>query len=325
MKDKNINSEAEISNPELQKIFFKFEEYLYGERNMSLHTLRAYLFEVEHFLKFVCSLDEKSGEVSDHSASSLKSIDRRAMRRYLTLEGKDLEPASLARKISALRTFYKYLLREKIADINPAESVPTPKLPKHLPEHLSPDEAIALIETPDPGSAMGARDRAWLELLYDTGIRVAELVGLNIEDLDLDQGIVRIRGKGRKERVVPLTPFAMDTLQDYLKVRGEISKGKTVGGSARATPLFLNYKGGRLGERGIRKLLDKYILQCSMTRHVHPHVLRHTFATHLLEMGADLRGIQELLGHVSLSTTQRYTHTNLDYLTKVYDKAHPKA
>jgi integrase/recombinase XerC len=257
--------------------------------------------------------------VSKGGEPELRLVDRRLIRQYLATAGDALAPASVSRRLSALRTFFKFLVREGAMEINPADMIKGPKLPKHLPEYLGVDEIFALLETPEKDSPLGKRDKAWLELLYATGMRVGELVGLKTSDVDLAQATVRVYGKGRKERIAPLTPKAVTALKNYLAVRDESEKEKS--GDA----LFLNYRGGRLGERGIRKLLDRYILKCSITRHISPHALRHTFATHLLESGADLRSIQELLGHVSLSTTQKYTHTNIDYLTLVYDKTHPKA
>jgi len=292
-----------------------FEQYLYGERNLSGHTLRNYLREVGDFLAYLS--DESN--IGDDGEPDLRAVDRKIVRRYIAGEGEELAPTSIARKLSALRTFFRFMVREGRMDTNPADMIKAPKLPKKLPEHLSVDEMFALMEIPDTTKPLGSRDKAWLELLYATGMRVAELVNLDIDDIDLDEGMVKVRGKGNKERMAPLTGKAVAAIRDYLNVRGRLVKEKS--GNA----IFLNYRGGRLGVRGVRKLLDGYILECSVARHVSPHALRHTFATHLLESGADLRSIQELLGHVSLSTTQKYTHTNLDYLTEIYDKTHPKA
>ena len=298
-------------NKNMEELIGRFEQYLYGERHMSPHTLRNYLREVEEFRKF---LVEQQGGKPD-----LRPVDRRLIRQYLATASDNLAPASVSRRLSALRTFFKFLVREGAMETNPADMIKGPKLPKRLPEYLGVDEVFALLDTPDLGTLLGKRDKAWLELLYATGMRVGELVKLKTTDVDFAQAIVRVYGKGRKERIAPLTPKAVTALKSYLTERAEIAKEKS--GDA----LFLNYRGGRLGERGIRKLLDHYIMKCSITRHISPHALRHTFATHLLESGADLRSIQELLGHVSLSTTQKYTHTNIDYLTLVYDKTHPKA
>jgi len=299
----------------MRDLIERFEQYLYGERHMSLHTQRNYLREIEEFRKYLIEQQgKKEGEEPD-----IKFADRRLIRRYLSTSGDNLAPASVSRRLSALKTFFKFLVREGAVETNPADLIRGPKLPKHLPEHLGVDEMFALLAMPDGETNIGKRDRAWLELLYATGMRVGELVSLKISDVDIKQAMARIFGKGRKERIVPLTPKAVAAITDYLAARAEFPKYQN------KEALFLNYRGGRLGERGIRKLLDQYILKCSINRHISPHALRHTFATHLLESGADLRSIQELLGHVSLSTTQKYTHTNIDYLTLVYDKTHPKA
>jgi len=299
----------------MRDLIERFEQYLYGERHMSLHTQRNYLREIEEFRKY---LIEQQGK-KEGEEPGIKFADRRLIRRYLSTSGDNLAPASVSRRLSALKTFFKFLVREGAVETNPADLIRGPKLPKHLPEYLGVDEMFALLAMTDGETNIGKRDRAWLELLYATGMRVGELVSLKISDVDIKQAMVRIFGKGRKERIVPLTPKAVAAITDYLAARAEFPKYQN------KEALFLNYRGGRLGERGIRKLLDQYILKCSINRHISPHALRHTFATHLLESGADLRSIQELLGHVSLSTTQKYTHTNIDYLTLVYDKTHPKA
>lgn len=293
----------------------RFEQYLAGERNMTANTVRSYLHEITRFHDHLA--DEqglREGEEPD-----ISKINRRRVRRYMAQSTEGMESSSIARRLSALKTYFKFLVREGVLPHNPADGMRGPKLPRLITERLSPDEMEALLNTPDTDTPLGKRDRAWLEILYGCGIRISELVGLNLDDVDLGEEVLLIRGKGRKERLTPLPPPAVKALRDYLDVRLELVRPET------RDALLLNYRGGRLSARGIRKLLDRYIIKCSMTRHVSPHALRHTFATHLLEMGADLRSIQELLGHVSLSTTQRYTHTNLDYLAGVYDKTHPKA
>ncbi len=294
----------------------RFEGYLVGERNMTANTVRNYTREIDRFHDYLAGeqgLDE--GEEPD-----ITGVNRRRVRRYMAQSTEGMESSSIARRLSALKTYFKFLVREGILADNPAYGMRGPKLPRLVNERLSPDEMAALMDTPDTSAALGKRDRAWLEILYGCGIRISELVGINIDDVDLNQELLLIRGKGRKERLTPLTPKAIKALRDYMEARVELVQPETD-----TEALLLNYKGGRLTARGIRKLLDRYIIKCSMTRRVSPHALRHTFATHLLEMGADLRSIQELLGHASLSTTQRYTHTNLDYLTGIYDKTHPKA
>jgi len=293
----------------------RYEQYLVGERNMTANTVRSYIREITRFHDY---LAEKEG-LAEGVEPDISKVNRRQVRRYMARSTEGMESSSIARRLSALKTYFKFLVREGIIADNPADGMRGPKTPRQVSERLSPDEIAALLDTPDTATPLGRRDKAWLEILYGCGLRISELVGLNLEDADLNEGVLLIRGKGRKERLTPLTPPAMEALRNYLDVRAELVRPET------DNALFLNYRGGRLTQRGARKLLDGHIIKCSMTRRVSPHALRHTFATHLLEMGADLRSIQELLGHASLSTTQRYTHANLDYLTGVYDKTHPKA
>ncbi|HEX2769900.1 MAG TPA: tyrosine recombinase XerC, partial [Geobacteraceae bacterium] len=210
----------------------------------------------------------------------------------------------------------KYLLRLGKVVKNPAELVATPKKEKRVPFHLTIDEVIALVEAPKGSDILLLRDRVILETLYSCGIRVSELTGLDLADLDLEEGLVRVLGKGNKERIVPLGSYARKAIAPYLAVRGNPPAD---------APLLLNARGGRLTSRSVGRIVDKYILKLATVKKISPHTLRHTFATHLLEGGADLRAIQELLGHASLSTTQKYTHVSIDRLMEVYDKAHPKA
>jgi integrase/recombinase XerC len=244
----------------------------------------------------------------------MEKVDRLAIRRYLSFLHRRNKKSSIARKISTLRSFFKYLVREKLATCNPAKSVSTPKVEKPLPTTLTVDEAFRLMETPE--KKKGLRDRAILELLYSSGIRVGELVGLNLDQLDLDLGIVKVMGKGRKERIVPVGSKAIEALKAYLEKR-RILDGKE--------PLFLNSRGGRLTARSVGRLIKKYTKRSGIFRRISPHTLRHSFATHLLDAGADIREIQEMLGHASLSTTQRYIHLSPGKLMEVYDKAHPRS
>jgi integrase/recombinase XerC len=225
--------------------------------------------------------------------------------------------SSIARKISALRSFYKYLVREKVMNSNPAKHVATPKLEKPLPSTLTVDEAFRLVESPaGDEKPQRSRDRAILELLYSSGIRVGELVTLNLEHLDRDLGIVRVMGKRRKERIVPVGSKAIGALNRYLEERGQVGE---------KDPLFLNSRGERLTSRSVGRIVKHYTGRSGIYRNISPHSLRHTFATHLLDSGADIREIQEMLGHASLSTTQRYTHLTLGKVMEVYDKAHPRS
>jgi len=244
----------------------------------------------------------------------MEKVDRLSIRKYLSFLHRRNKKSSIARKVSTLRSFYKYLVRERLVPSNPAKAVSTPKVEKPLPTTLTVDEAFRLMEAPVEKRRL--RDRAILELLYSSGIRVGELVGVNVNQLDEDLGIVKVMGKGRKERIVPVGLKAIEALKAYLQERGDVGEEE---------PLFINSRGGRLTARSIGRLVKKYTKRSGIFRKVSPHSLRHTFATHLLDAGADIREIQEMLGHASLSTTQRYTHLSLGKLMEVYDKAHPRS
>ena len=280
----------------------KYLTYLEIEKNYSPHTLLNYKIDLVEFFQFL-------------GPKELEKVDYLFLRRYLaSLKERKLKPRSMARKISSLRSFYKFLNREGYLKDNPAALLMTPKLDKPLPKFLSVDEMKVFIESPQTDTEAGLRDRAILETLYSTGIRVSELVGLNVDTMDLIGSIAKVAGKGKKERLVPVGNKATQAIRNYLnKRRGQ------------AQALFLNKNGKRLTVRGVYNITDKYIKQVSATKNISPHVLRHSFATHMLDRGADLRSVQELLGHVSLSTTQIYTHVSTERLKKVYDKAHPRA
>jgi len=299
----------------------RFLEYLRVERNASAHTLRSYSADLEQFRNFLLSselhVDKKNGDVA------VEKIDHLAIRAYLSHLYRGHKKSSLARKLAAQRSFFKYLVEEGRLAQSPAEIVSTPKQEKPLPNFLPVDEVFSLMETPDPSTIWGARDRAILETLYSCGIRVSELVGLTDGDIDFTLGILKVFGKGRKERIVPIGEKALAALREYLPQRDRIIAGSTSSGSK--APIFINHRGGRLTSRSVARILQKHILKCGLVRKVSPHALRHSFATHLLDAGADLRAIQEMLGHVSLSTTQRYTHVSVDKLMEVYDRAHPRA
>jgi integrase/recombinase XerC len=234
-----------------------------------------------------------------------------------------LKKTSVARKLACLRTFFKFLVRERRLKTNPAELISSPRLPKNLPSYLPEAEAAAVVEMPKGASLKDLRDRAILELLYASGLRVRELVGLNDENVDMNQQLVRVFGKGRKQRIVPFGEFAARALNDYLveRDRADVSRAEDDG----HTPVFVSVRGRRLNARDVQRLVEKTRLGLPSGRRLTAHTLRHTFATHLLERGADLRAIQELLGHSSLATTQKYTHVSLEHLRAEYDKAHPKA
>jgi len=306
---------------EKRSFIHQFIHYLSVEKNASPHTCRCYRRDLEGFEDFL-----KSTGISLRPTGGveIEKVDRIAIRKYLSFLHRKNKKSSIARKISTLRSFFKYLVREQVIPSNPAKSVSTPKVEKTLPTTLTVDEAFRLMESPksisekssEGAKEKGLRDRAILELLYSSGLRVSELVGLNSNQLDLDLGIVRVMGKGRKERIVPVGVKAIEVLKAYLEERGML-KGDE--------PIFVNSLGGRLTARSVGRLIKKYSRHSGIFRKVSPHSLRHTFATHLLDAGADIREIQEMLGHSSLSTTQRYTHVSMGKLMEVYDKAHPRS
>jgi len=304
----------------MKELIERFLEHLRVERNASPHTLRSYASDLEQFRSFLWSAgfprDEKKGDVR------VEKIDHLAIRAYLSHLYRENKKSSLARKLAAQRSFFRYLVDEGLIKRSPAEIVATPKQEKNLPSFLPVDEVFALVEKPDPETPWGARDRAILETLYSCGIRVSELVGLSDGDAALHLGIVRVYGKGRKERIVPIGEKAIEALRAYLPRRDEVLARRKKSGPR--APLFVNPQGTRLTARSVARILQKHVLGSGLLRKVSPHALRHTFATHLLDAGADLRVIQELLGHVSLSTTQRYTHVSVDKLMEVYDRCHPR-
>jgi integrase/recombinase XerC len=292
----------------MQKHLFDFLNHLRTERSVSHHTERSYLADLEQFYGFLGETD-------------LSDVDNQALRQFIAhLMKLKMRKSSIARKLSAIRTFFKYLNREGILANNPARLVMTPRREKRLPAVLTADDAQRLMEAPGkkgPGNSdTELRDRAVLETLYSTGIRASELTGMNREDIDRHDQLIRIRGKGRKERIVAVGRKALDAIDAYLE---------RMPGSAEAPAVFTGPSGKRLTARTVQRILENYRKQLGLQQKASPHTLRHSFATHMLESGADLRAIQELLGHASLSTTQRYTHLNLDSLMEVYDKAHPKA
>lgn len=285
-----------------------FSGYLETERNVSPHTLAAYNSDLAQWLAFVRS--EKGDAVS------ARDIDHLLLRRYLAGLSKTTKKSSIGRKLAAIRSFFRFLLRRGMITKNPAELIATPKKEQRLPFHLDIDQATSLMEAPDEEQQHARRDRAILELLYSSGLRVSELTGLNIGEIDLTAGMVRVMGKGGKERIVPVGSRALEALSAYLEERSDAQNGAA---------LFLNTRGQRINRRSVARIVDAHVLRIAAFKRISPHTLRHTFATHLLEGGADLRAIQELLGHASLSTTQKYTHVSIDRLMEVYDKAHPKA
>jgi integrase/recombinase XerC len=345
--------------PTIRQRLRGFLEHLALNRDLSPHTIRAYESDLDQFLAGIAAARQVRRDEIE-----VAWLDRDALRGYLAdLHRRGVSRASAARKLSAVRTFTRYLRREGVIDGDPGALVGTPKLEQHLPAHLSIDEMTRLLETPDMGDPLGRRDRAILELFYASGLRLSELVGLDVEDVNLSSRLVRVLGKGRKERIVPFNaataralrawlPDRQGLLAEALKGRYEgrllrekspqshrVAVGRSTGpsdnrvGAGRSArprisggdPLFVNYRGGRLTARSVHRLVHRYVIACSARTGISPHALRHSFATHLLERGADLRAIQELLGHARLSTTQRYTHVTTAHLTEVYRQAHPRA
>jgi len=292
----------------------EFIRYLSAEKNASPHTCRNYSKDLEQFEIFL----KTSGlHLSPEGEIEMGKVDRWTLRKYLSSLHRKNKKSSIARKISTLRSFFKYLVREQRVTANPAKSVSTPKREKPLPSTLTVDEAFRLVESPmEAGKGQQARDRAILELLYSSGIRVSEMVGLNLNQLDMELGIVKVMGKRRKERIVPVGSKAIEAVNAYVEERGVVNG---------EDPLFINSRGGRLTARSVGRLVKTYTMRSGIFRKISPHSLRHTFATHLLDSGADIREIQEMLGHASLSTTQRYTHLTMGKLMEVYDKAHPRS
>jgi integrase/recombinase XerC len=297
-----------------------FLDYLHYERNTSANTIEAYRDDLESFVGFLT--DEYW--TTPRETLDLANVDHLTVRAWLAHLGRrKLARSSIARKLSALRSFFKFLLREGVVTANPARSVATPKKEKYLPAVMQGGEIALLLEQPDAATRLGARDLAWLELLYAAGLRVSELVGIDVDDLELRQRLVKVHGKGSKERIVPFGRKAAAAIAEWLARRGEIVAAH--GEGSEEQPLFVNYRGGRLTARSVRRLLDVYVRRAALRSGISPHTLRHSFATHLLNAGADLRTIQELLGHVSLSTTQKYTHLSDSKLLEVYRKSHPRA
>ncbi len=294
---------SEIRSPK-SEIIDQFINHLKTERNYSSHTISNYQRDLKFLINFL----------------KQRKVDRSAARDYLmALEKRRYSRRSIARKLSSARSFFRFLLREKLVEQNPFENLLTPKLPKKLPNFLYPEELKSLLDAPDLRSSQGLRDRAILEVIYSTGLRVTEIIRINVNDVDFDEGEIKVLGKGSKERIVLFGSHAREALQKYLKDgRPKLSHKKT-------PALFINRRSGRLTQRSVERMIVYYTKKAGLTKKVTPHTLRHSFATHLLSGGADLRMVQELLGHVSLSTTQVYTHITKERLKEVYDSAHPRA
>jgi integrase/recombinase XerC len=292
----------------------KFLLYLEAERQLSWHTIANYSIDLNQFYEFAAIANPA------YEQEALAALDHLTVRKYLaTLRKEGYSKTSIQRKLSALRSFFKFLCRENVISDNPAAMIQSLKKEKYLPNILHEPQVKDLVEAPDTGTLLGLRDRAILELLYGAGIRVSELVGLTMTSLDLDIGYARVFGKGAKERIVPIGSVALDMLSQYIS----LARPKLAQPNVEA--LFVNRFGTPLTDRSVRRIVDKYIRLLGMNRNISPHTLRHTFATHMLEHGADLRSVQELLGHASISSTQIYTHVTNERLKAVYEKAHPRA
>lgn len=302
----------------MEDLIEQYGAHLRVERNLSPHTLRNYLSDLKQFQQFLRQQGLCQGK---QKKIVLQEVDRHVVRAYLGALAKVCRKSSIGRKLAALKGFFRYLVKERRISRDPLSGLAAPKQEKPLPAFLSVDDVFRLLGGVPATGSLEIRDRAILEVLYSTGIRVSELVGLDWEDVDFRLGILRVLGKGSKERIVPVGEVALQALRDYggeqERKMGRAAKGET--------PVFLNRLGERITTRSIARIVEKYLRATGIAVRIGPHGLRHTFATHLLNSGADLRVIQELLGHASLSTTQRYTHVNLDQLTAVYDRAHPRA
>ncbi len=296
----------------------QFLQHLKYERNVSPHTLRNYASDLEQFRDYLLAIEKRED-------IPVAEIDRLTIREWMSELHDGHKKTSIARKLASLRTFFQFLVREGKLETNPAKQVATPKIERKLPNHLSMEDAVRFIETPDVNTDLGRRDRAILEFLYATGIRVGELVGIDVRDVDLRERMVRVTGKRKKERIVPFGEPAAQAVMLYLQETRERFLLNAPIAERDPNALFLNYQGTRITTRSVGRMIDKYIKQCADIHSISPHSLRHTFATHLLDSGADLRDIQELLGHARLSTTQIYTQVSMEKMIEVYDKAHPKA
>ena len=302
----------------MKKYIKEFKDYLVAEKNASPHTLDSYLNDIFQFEEFL----KQSGHGGESCTPEITLIDRLAVRSYLGfLYEKKLSASSMRRKLSTLSSFFRFLCREGHLKNNVVKSIPAPKIENKLPTFLSVDEMFRLIDLPQGDGFLVIRDRAMLELFYNTGLRISELVSLKIGDIDLVTKTLKVLGKGNKERLLPFGQKCVEALENYKKARAD----KIVSTKINTDFLFLNNRGKGISTRGVRKIIGKYVTTGNFPGKVSPHSIRHSFATHLLESGADLRSIQELLGHASLSTTQKYTHLTIDKLVETYDQAHPRA
>jgi tyrosine recombinase XerC len=294
----------------MRKAIDEFLDHLTHSRNASPHTVSGYHIDL---LQLAAYLEARK--------LGLRDVDNVVLRGFLhELAAAHQAKSSVARKLAAIRSFFKFCLRQGLVDDNPAQVVSTPKLDRPVPEFLSENEMLRFLDEPDQDDVLGLRDRAILELFYATGIRLSELTGMDLADMSLEDRLLKVRGKGKKERLVPFGRKAVERMDAYLRLRPTLL-GANFGESA----VFVNYRGTRISPRSVERLVEKYVKRSLLRRGVSPHALRHSFASHLLGRGADLRVIQELLGHESLATTQKYTHLNVKQLLDVYKKSHPRA
>ncbi len=300
----------------VENLISVFIESLATEKGFSENTCRGYRNDLEEFFKYFAANHRSRGD----DPVKIDSVDNISIRGYLGYLHKRNKKTTIARKLSALRSFFHFLVKRGVTEDNPAESILTPKQEKTIPTYLPVDEMFRLLDSIHTNRSLDLRNRAIFETLYSCGIRVSELVGLNTRDVDDRQALIRVLGKGRKERIVPIGKRALAAIKTYRQLLNrEWGISEEING-----PLFLNKNKGRLSARSVARILDKLVTACGLLTPVSPHTLRHTFATHMLDAGADLRVVQELLGHKSLSTTQKYTHVSIDRLMETYDKAHPR-
>ena len=305
----------------LQDLIETFIDYIRDHKGYSKHTVRSYLIDLKRFSDFIakkeCLRDDKNAELKPDAISPL------IIREYLGSLYGTLSRSTIARKLSVIRSFFLFLEKKGLCVGNPAVDIATPRMEKYLPNYLCVDDVFRLLEKPGKKEPLFLRDLAILEMLYSCGIRASELEALDLSSIDFDQRLVKVMGKGKKERIVPIGQKAIQAITIYLEVTENLRKNS--GRHLQSSPLFINFRGERLSVRSIGRITKRHAVESGLSSEVSPHSMRHSFATHLLDGGADLRSVQELLGHEKLSTTQRYTHVSLDRLMKVYDKAHPRS
>ncbi len=335
---KSLAGSGGATMEEQSNLIQQFINYLRAERHFSPHTSKCYTADLQQFCQYLAGgvlmarTEEHNGTPREAAAPAvlapeelnrrLLDVDTERVRSFLAeLRDKNYCKSTVARKLATLRSFYKFLVRRGYLTSNPVTPIRTPKQDKRLPKCLEIEQIEKLLANPDTTTLLGARDRAMLETLYSTGLRVSELVALNVTDVDLASSVIRVRGKGKKQRMIPLGPGAVQSILHFLDLRRSDVRSVNFDSDA----LFINKHGQRLSTRSVRRKLDKYLLEAGLDLSVSPHTLRHSFASHMLQRGADLRSVQEMLGHQSLSTTQIYTHLSGETVRKTYDDAHPRA